>query len=75
MINEPGDSSKQSRDGETVGDFPEFLVNITSERKYLFNLPRVRERESKENGTPNLLRNEVKRASMKPISKSNCYRF
>lgn len=58
---------------EACRDFLEFLVNITSETKYLFNLPRVRGRESMENVTPNLLRNEVKRAAMKPISKSNCF--
>jgi len=58
---------------KVCGDFLEFLVNITSEPTYLFNVPRVREGESMENVTPNLLRNEVKRAAMKPIPQSNCY--
>lgn len=54
-------------------DFLEFLKNVTLEPKYLFNLHWVTGGESMENVTPSLLRNEVKRAGMKPILKSNCY--
>lgn len=70
FIGQETDENKGLMEG-VWGDFLQFLVNITSKSKYLFNLPRVRGWESMEDVTPNL-RNEVKRAAMKPTAKSNC---